>query len=360
MSYRRRASPLHAARAGAGCAYCVALALRRAAARPTRSRWAAVVVAIVARRGRRRRGPRDAARGAVRGAAGARDRAHQRARHARRADRDRAPRATCPCSGTPTSRSRRRCTAPILGPARGRADPVRRAVHRGGRSRRGAAAVPARLVSLGADGDARDAHGAGARRATRGGSPTRSAAGPGRRRRAWRWCARRPRACSTARSTSRRRSRCAGTAPPGAPPRRAQAVVAPRPRVRRVGRGGAGAGASRRGSPGSRRSRPTRRCTRRRGPSALVAVALASSSARCCRSPTGGGSSDDACSSSSGVTYSLSGRAARRRSTTSSLDDRAGRARRARGRVGLGQVDAAAGRQRARAALSRRRRSPGA
>src|SRR6202012_3753168 len=26
MSYRRRASPLHVARAGAGCAYCVALA----------------------------------------------------------------------------------------------------------------------------------------------------------------------------------------------------------------------------------------------------------------------------------------------------------------------------------------------
>ena len=29
MIYRRRASPLHAARAAAGCAYCLALALAR-------------------------------------------------------------------------------------------------------------------------------------------------------------------------------------------------------------------------------------------------------------------------------------------------------------------------------------------
>ena len=91
-----------------------------------------------------------------------RDRAGQRARHARRADRDRAPRASCPCSGTPTSRSRRPSTARAR-PARGRADPVRRAVHGGRRPRRGAAAVPARLVPLGADRDARHAHGAGAR-----------------------------------------------------------------------------------------------------------------------------------------------------------------------------------------------------
>ena len=53
MSYRRRASPLHAARAGAGCAYCLALAL--AALLLSAPVALAAVVLVDRRRGGRRR-----------------------------------------------------------------------------------------------------------------------------------------------------------------------------------------------------------------------------------------------------------------------------------------------------------------
>ena len=106
------------------------------------------------------------------------------------------------------------------------------------------------------------------------------------------------------------------------------------------------------GSPGSRRSAPTRSCARRCARAAWP-WRLGCWCARCSRSPTAGGSSDERAraATTSPTRYpgaaapALDGRHAR---------GRAGRAGRAGRRVGLGKVHAAARRQRAGAALPRR------
>ena len=64
MSYRRRASPLHAARAGAGCAYCAALACA-ALLLSSPVALGAVVVAMVGAGIAAGAGPGDAAGGAA-------------------------------------------------------------------------------------------------------------------------------------------------------------------------------------------------------------------------------------------------------------------------------------------------------
>ena len=232
MSYRRRASPLHAARAGS----------RRP---PTACRW-------------------DARRCCCR----------RRSRSARRRSRSCSP-VSPPASAASCVRAARFAVVlglavmivnalvvrdgltvilrlgdlPVLGQtdvtleatayggdpraAGGRADPVRRAVHGGRRPRRGAAAVPAGLVPLGADRDDRDADGADpdprlapARRrpavpagaaAVAGGAAARRDRGAARPR------ARRRRGARGARLRRRR----------GARRERSAAVLAPRPRVRR-------------------------------------------------------------------------------------------------------------------------------
>ncbi len=114
MSYRRRASPLHAARArrrlrllpGARAGGADARQPDRAGARDRRMLGAGVGAGVW-------RELRRAALLALPLAVV--DRAGQRARHPRRADGDRRASATCRCSATPTSRSRRPRTAAILG-----------------------------------------------------------------------------------------------------------------------------------------------------------------------------------------------------------------------------------------------------
>ena len=133
------------------------------------------------------------------------------------------------------------------------------------------------LVPLGADRDAGHADGAGAARATRGGWPTPSAAGPGRRRRASQLMRATTsgvldRALDVAAALE---VRGYGAARSGAPRRGPEAVVAPRPRVRRLGGRDRRRWRSARASPAWLRSRPIRRCTRRSAPGALaVAAAL--------------------------------------------------------------------------------------
>ena len=117
------------------------------------------------RRRRRRRCARRRTRPARAGArvpVRRRDRADKSARRARRADRDRPLRHGAGARAARRhgrgDRIRRRARA-----ARAGRDRLLRAAFRRGRPRRPAARVPARLVPLGADGGACDAHGAGAR-----------------------------------------------------------------------------------------------------------------------------------------------------------------------------------------------------
>ena len=94
----------------------------------------------------------------------------------RRPDRDRPARATCPILGnTQVTLEATAYGAHPRAPRR-RADPVRRAVHRGRRPRRGAVAVPSRVVPLRAHGDSGHPAGAAAGCATPDAWLTRSAA----------------------------------------------------------------------------------------------------------------------------------------------------------------------------------------
>ena len=235
-----------------------------------------------------------------------------------------------------------------------RARAVRRAVHRRGRPRRSARAVPPLLVPLGVDRDAGHADGPGTRArrapARRGPAlPSRPAALTGaadarhHRRRT------RPRARRRRRPRGPRLRRRASAGRRGA---RTPPLLAPRHRVRRL-RGGAGLAGGR--SPDravSCRSARTRLCTRRWGP-ARSRWRWRSSSARCSRSPTAGGSSDERAVARARDVFLPRRRGSGDRGRVTR--DRPGRAGRARRRVGLGQVDAAPRRQRARPALPRRR-----
>ena len=102
-----------------------------------------------------------------------------------------------------------------------------------------------------------------------------------------------------------------------------------------------------RGAPAARapRSAARARCSPPRSPPA-----------RCCRSPTAGGSGGERARARR--RHLRLSRASRARAARRDAERRAGRVRRARRRLGLGQVDAAARRRRAGAALPRRRRSP--
>ena len=161
VTYRRRSSPLHAARAGVGSLYCVVLAGGRAVVRaPAAARRGA---GRGARGGRGRAGRRRGrALAAVGAAVRAADRGRQRVRGARGADRDRAVRGAAAAGpGRRDARGDRLRRHPR--PARAHRDRVLRAALGRGRPGRAAAAVPAVLVPLGADRRAGDADGPGAR-----------------------------------------------------------------------------------------------------------------------------------------------------------------------------------------------------
>ena len=94
VTYRRRASPLHAARAGVGSLYCVVLAGVALSFEHPLLLGAVLLAVLLAGAGARRR-RRGRALAAVGAAVRAADRADQRARRARRPDRDRAARRRC-------------------------------------------------------------------------------------------------------------------------------------------------------------------------------------------------------------------------------------------------------------------------
>ena len=293
-----------------------------AAARPPARarRWrspccvAAALAARVGRELRARRGAGAAVRAAIV--------AHQRARRPRRADRDRAARRPAACSGQIDvtleaivyGAGARRCGA--------RRDPVPRAATPRPSTPTSCCALLRRVSfrsALTAALATRMVPVLGARRPAP--APTRSAAARRRagRARAGRAARGRPRARSTGRSTSPRRSRCAATAP--AAPAAAALARAPWSRhdlaFARVGGRDRCARRRRRGSAGARRSSPYPLAARagRRGERARARVALLAA-ARCCRSPTAGGSSRERARASTRVTYTYPG-AARRRCATS-------------------------------------------
>ena len=158
MIYRRRSTPLHSARAAAGCAYCLlALAARLIVANPVAAGRVALAALLGA--GRRPAWPQLRRAALVSLPLALADRADQRAGHPRRADRDPAPGR--PAAARPHRRhARGHRLRRDPGAALRRPDPLRRALHDGGGPRRGAAAVSPRVVPLGPDRDPGHADGA--------------------------------------------------------------------------------------------------------------------------------------------------------------------------------------------------------
>ena len=153
--------------------------------------------------------------------------------------------------------------------------------------------------------------GAGARRAAAGGR----AAVPrrGSPRRGWRWCGRWRRARWTARWTWRRRSRCAATGTARRVARPAAAVVAPRPRVPRVGDRRCSSLAVRRARRRAVRRLPAHRRRRVDGGVSLMARRWSSSSLAAVRGPAGDRMTVLALDR---VTYTYAGERARRCATS--------------------------------------------
>ena len=307
VTYRRRASPLHAARAGVGALFCVVARRAWRCRSSTRSCSARCCSRVL------RPAPRPASAALV----------------ARRCcfalpfallialvnalvvrdgpDGDRAARRRCRCSGGSTSRSRRPPTAACSACARWSWSAASRCTRAASTRTSCCARSAACSLPLRADRGAGDPHGAGAgaRRAPPRATP--SAAAPASPRSRGRSCAPSPRARSTARSTSPPRSRSAATARRAA--RRAQraAVVAPRPRLRRRLRSRSPRSASARRSSAwaAVRGLPAARGAGRRA--ACRARRRAGRPARCCRSPTGGGSGGERARRSTRVTYRYPG-----------------------------------------------------